>query len=283
MFRAEGPSSGSRFLRALLAAALVAIALAAAGALVWPGWRARLTGGAPAPAAPPPAPAAPAPATAPAGPGPTGAAPSGKAYSDPAILAPKAAPAEAHASATPRPAPAPAKAGAANASAPRARPRAPRAVEADLPEAPLEDLAAVPRVREPPRLAAADRQLLYLISQKRGEAAPAEPVERTDLDGASTLDPAAVERVMDESQGAFSACVSRSMKAGEPGEEVRRATLRLTVDRAGSVAAAAISEREVGRTVLGRCLVSAARRLAFPAFEGGRVEVAVPLVLQAPR
>ena len=86
---------------------------------------------------------------------------------------------------------------------------------------------------------------------------------------------------MEESHGAFSACVSRSMKAGEPGGGVRKATLRLKVDGGGGVAAAGIAEPKVGESQLGKCLLAAARRLSFPAFQGGPVEVAVPLVLEA--
>jgi hypothetical protein len=136
------------------------------------------------------------------------------------------------------------------------------------------------RRKQAPRLNRKDRKLLDLLARKRDEAAPPEPVEKLDLDTARSLDPAAVERVVEESQGAFSGCVTRAAKVtGLPNS--RRATLLLTVAGSGEVSSAWVAEADISRTGLGRCLEGAARRLVFPAFEGEPVDVSVPLTLEA--
>ena len=86
-----------------------------------------------------------------------------------------------------------------------------------------------------------------------------------------------VERVVDESRGAFSACVSR---AGTPGTE-ERLTLLLTVRPDGSVDTARPPRAERATTRLGRCVARAGRRLVFPAFQGQPIDVSVPLALSA--
>jgi hypothetical protein len=137
-----------------------------------------------------------------------------------------------------------------------------------------------PRQKEHYKLDRKDRKLLDLLARKRDQAAPPEPVEKLDLDTGRSLDPAAVERVLEESQGAFSGCLSRAAKgAGTP--DARRATLLLTVAHSGEVSTAWVAEADVSRTGLGRCLVGAARRLVFPAFEGEPVDVSIPLMLEA--
>ena len=135
------------------------------------------------------------------------------------------------------------------------------------------------RRAERQRLDRNDRRLLDLLARKQDGPAPPEPVERLDLD-AGSLAPAAVERVMADNQGAFSGCVTREAKRGA-GQRARRATLFLTVGGNGEVATAWVAEPDVSRTGLGKCISTAARRLIFPAFEGGAVDVSVPLVLEA--
>ena len=125
-----------------------------------------------------------------------------------------------------------------------------------------------------------DRRLLDLMGRKDDGTAP-EPVEALDLDTSRSLSPAAVERVVGEALGAFSGCLTRALTTRQPGSDARRATLLLTVDPRGRVSKAWVAEAEVDGTPLGACLASAARRLAFPAFRGGPVEVAVPLALEA--
>ena len=135
--------------------------------------------------------------------------------------------------------------------------------------------------RSAPRAAGGDdRRLLDLMGRKEDGAA-ADPVEALDLDTSRSLSPAAVERVVGEGLGAFSGCLTRALTARQPGSDARRATLLLTVDPRGRVSKAWVAEAEVDDTPLGACLASAARRLAFPAFRGGPVEVAVPLALEA--
>jgi hypothetical protein len=129
-------------------------------------------------------------------------------------------------------------------------------------------------------LSSKDRKLLDLLARKSDGAAPPEPVEKLDLDSGSSLDPAAVERVVQESQGAFSGCINRTAREGVDAAS-RRTTLLLTVTPAGAVSAAWLAEAEATRTPLGRCIVTAARRLVFPSFEGEPVDVSVPLLLEA--
>ena len=116
---------------------------------------------------------------------------------------------------------------------------------------------------------------------RKADGTTADPVEAIDLDTSGSLSQAAVERVVGEGLGAFSGCLTRALTARQPGSDAHRATLLLTVDRRGRVSRAWVAEAEVDDTPLGRCLVAAARRLAFPAFRGGPVEVAVPLALEA--
>jgi hypothetical protein len=125
-----------------------------------------------------------------------------------------------------------------------------------------------------------DRKLLDLLARKADEAPPPEPVEKLDLDTGRSLDPAAVVRVVADGQGAFSGCITRSARPGQV-PEARRATLLLTVTASGAVSSAWLAEAEVQKTLLGKCLVTAARRLVFPAFEGEPVDVSVPLLLEA--
>jgi predicted Zn finger-like uncharacterized protein len=251
--RAGQPGPG--LARAVVAAVLLGlVAAAVVGFFVWPGWRSTPPAAPPKTAvAPPPPPASPAPSPTTAAalvtPPPVAAAP------EPASVPPVVEPA-------PAPPPAP---------APRVGPGAhfePGTVT-----------VGKIRRKEAPKLNRKDRKLLDLLARKHDQAAP-EPVEKLDLDTARSLDPAAVERVIGESQGAFSGCVTRAAKvAGLPSS--RRATLLLTVAGTGDVSSAWLAEAEVSRTGLGRCLVGAARRLVFPAFEGDPVDVSVPLTLEA--
>ena len=55
----------------------------------------------------------------------------------------------------------------------------------------------------------------------------------------------------------------------------------VTVQPSGAVSRAYLAEEEVDRTDLGACLTDTARRMAFPAFEGDAVDVAMPLSLSA--
>lgn len=248
----ERAERGPGLVRALVAAGILGITAAGASALFWPTLRR-----ASAPERPPVVAAKPAPAPAPA----------------PAVEpAPPPAPAEPEPVAAPtseervaEPVAEPAKAAEPSRAVSRARFE--------------RGTVTVGRVRkkDAPALSRKDRKLLDLLNRKKDSAAPPEPVEALDLDTARSLDPAAVERVVAESQGAFSGCISRSAR---PGQE-EHATLLLTVEATGAVSSAWIAEADVSTSGLGRCLSTAGRRLVFPAFEGPPVDVSVPLLLEA--
>jgi predicted Zn finger-like uncharacterized protein len=242
---ARSGHAGPGIARAVLAAVLLGlVAAAVVGFFVWPGWRA--TPPPPKVAVAPAPPPAPAPDAQPVSPAPPPVAAAPEPASAPALV---------------EPAPAP-------TVGPGAR------------FEPGTVTIGKVRRKEAPKLNRKDRKLLDLLARKHDQAAPPGPVEKLELDTARSLEPAAVERVIEESQGAFSGCVTRSAKAtGLPNS--RRATLLLTVARTGEVSTAWVAEAEVSRTGLGRCLVGAARRLVFPAFEGGPVDVSVPLTLEA--
>ncbi len=256
--QARAARKGPGVLRVALAAVILGLAAAAILLLVWPAWRAQraprptaaanVPSGTPVPSPPPEqgAPAAPEPAAA----------------ADAAPPVPASAPAPEVAPPPPPPAPA-----------------EPRASSRARFEPGTVTVGKVTR-KKGARLNRKDRRLLDLLARKQDGAAPPEPVEKLDLDTGRSLDPAAVERVMAESQGAFSGCVTRAAK-GQAAAEARRATLLLTVAGSGEVASAWVAESDISRTGLGRCLATAARRLVFPAFEGGPVDVSVPLVLEA--
>ncbi|MFO0584175.1 MAG: AgmX/PglI C-terminal domain-containing protein [Anaeromyxobacter sp.] len=259
--------------RIAIAALLV---LAAAAVAAWQlGWLFPKPAPRPAPrAAPPTAPAAAAPAPAPVAPppapSPSPAAPAGGAAvpsAAPALAAPPAAPAARPAPSAGEPAPAP-------GTAPAAGPAKPKRTAAP----------AGDRAQPNLRIARNDRRLLDLL-EKKGDAAPAAPVERSTLDtGLAELDQPAVERALRDNRPAFAACVSRALKA-DPTLRVddRKATLFLTVRPNGTVQRAWVGEADLEGTPLGRCLSSAARRVVFPAFQGGALDVSAPLVLGAIR
>jgi hypothetical protein len=177
------------------------------------------------------------------------------------------------ASATLEPAPEPAEAPPAAAEPPAtATPRQNRRAEFE-PEA-----IAIRRVQPKKHLIdRQDRKMLDLLERKQDGTAP-RPVEPLAVGAAEGLDHGTVARTVDAQQGAFSACVSRSLKGGAPAPG--RATLLVSVDPGGTVDAAWIAEAEVDRTPLGRCLTTAARRMVFPSFDGDPMEVSVPMVLE---
>jgi hypothetical protein len=102
------------------------------------------------------------------------------------------------------------------------------------------------------------------------------------LDSAAAgLDGDAVARTVAASRKAFDACVSRALRLDPRLRLARRATLVLTVQPGGAVSGAFIAEEALDRSDLGACLCAAARRMAFPAFAGEPVDVAMPLSLSA--
>jgi hypothetical protein len=131
-------------------------------------------------------------------------------------------------------------------------------------------------------IAKKDKKLLDLLDKKQ-DAAPARgsAVEKTELDtGRTALDEAAVRQTMASSSSAYSACITRAVK-DSPNLKVdgRRATLMLTIKPSGIVQSAWIAEADLDKSMLGKCLVSTARRMVFPAFLGEPIDVSVPLAL----
>jgi hypothetical protein len=131
-------------------------------------------------------------------------------------------------------------------------------------------------------IAKKDRKLLDLLD-KKADSAPTRTgaVERAELDsGGAALDAAAVRQTMATSASAYSACVTRAVK-DSPNLRVdgKRATLMLTIRPSGVVQSAWIAEADLDKSPLGKCLVSTARRMIFPAFSGDPIDVSVPLAL----
>jgi hypothetical protein len=254
------PAHGPGPARVALAAVLV---LAAGLAAAWQlGWLPGETP--PAPSPPPPLAAA---APPPAEPAPTAASPDPAAGSQP-----------------------PAEAGPVDVAPPddAAPTGAPPAAEAPAPApGPARRPARISdsdRSRRNLRIGRKDRRLLDLL-EKKGDASPVTSVEPSTLDtGLATLDVPAVERTIADNRPAFAACVTRALKA-DPTLRIdeQKATLLLTLRPSGTVSRAWIAEADLEAQPLGRCLVAAARRMVFPAFQGDALDVAAPLVLGAIR
>jgi predicted Zn finger-like uncharacterized protein len=128
-------------------------------------------------------------------------------------------------------------------------------------------------------IAKKDKRLLDLLDKKQDAAVA--PVARAELDtGRGSLDEGAVRQVMASNAASFSSCVTRAVKA-DPHLRVdgRRVTLNLTVKPSGVVSSAWLAEADVDKSPLGKCLLSTARRMVFPAFSGEPVDVSRPLTL----
>lgn len=270
---AAAPPAGRRSMIPKLAVAGAVLVVLAAGATALMTW-------APWSSAPPPKIAV-------AAPPPAAAAPSNAASEKPAAPPPAApAPVDPPAAATPVPAAAPRLASTTEPATPKPAVHTVTSTPGSRvgPGAHFEPgtvTVAKARRKEQVKLAGKDRRLLDLLARKQDEVVPPERIEKLALDTALSLDAAAVERVMAESQGAFSGCVTRAAKSGAIASSARRATLLLTVAGSGQVTRAWVAEAELSRTSLGKCLATAGRRLAFPSFEGDPVDVSVPLTLEA--
>jgi hypothetical protein len=149
-------------------------------------------------------------------------------------------------------------------------------------EAPAPGPAPVSRAKRP-RLTLSDKHLLDLLARKEDVTPVAMPHddEEQAASASSALDPDAAEKVIAQNRRAFDACISKALRLNPERKLARRATMVVTVQPDGRVSEAAIVEGEVARTDLGACLAEAARRMAFPAFDGEPVDVAIPLSLSA--
>jgi hypothetical protein len=126
-----------------------------------------------------------------------------------------------------------------------------------------------------------DRKLLDLLAKKDDVTVIPAEVDEAVESAKGSLDPDAVGRTVAKNRKAFDACISRALRLNPNLNVARRATLVVTVQPSGSVTGAFIAEEEVDRTDLGACLSAAAKRMAFPAFEGEPIDVSMPLSLSA--
>jgi len=207
--------------------------------------------------------------------------------------APPPAPPVAVAPAPPAPSPEPPATESAAATASAAKPAEPSPSPADPRPAttrsradfqPVGDPAAGRDQRKVLKIAKKDQRLLDLLEKKQ-DAAPAAPVEKSKLDTArAVLDRGVVEQTIADNQSAFAACVTKAIKVN-PRLKVddQKATLMLTVQPNGTVSSSWIAEAELEKSSLGRCLVAASRRVVFPAFQGDAIDVSAPLALSAVR
>jgi predicted Zn finger-like uncharacterized protein len=133
------------------------------------------------------------------------------------------------------------------------------------------------------RLTVSDRNLLDLLARKQDAMPVGMPEEEEEhaASATSALDPDAAEKVIAQNRRAFDACISKTLRLNPTAKLARRATMVVTVQPDGRVSETAIAEEEVARTELGACLADTARRMAFPAFDGEPVDVAIPLSLSA--
>jgi predicted Zn finger-like uncharacterized protein len=130
------------------------------------------------------------------------------------------------------------------------------------------------------RIGSKDKKLLDLMA-KKADTAPTAPVEKLDLDTAApALDEAQVARTVAENRKAFDACISRSLRHGSSLQLAgRKVIATFTIRPDGSVIDPALDDAQIDSNDLGACLKAVCRRLAFPAFGGAPIEVAVPLAL----
>lgn len=118
------------------------------------------------------------------------------------------------------------------------------------------------------------------VAAAAARAHPAEPVTRAPAKSADPRLPTAegVAAAVAADRPAFDACVQESLR-DEPGLAVAglQIDLVMTVNPSGIVTSSEIDDAALQETALGRCLRSAVRGLAFPAFEGEPLQVRIPL------
>lgn len=99
-------------------------------------------------------------------------------------------------------------------------------------------------------------------------------------DGAPSLAPEVISKVVGDNQKAFSACVQNELRRN-PAFKGEKIILTLTIGSSGMVTHAAIDKPEVDKAVVGNCIKMSARRFVFPSFEGDAFSVEFPLLLSA--
>jgi hypothetical protein len=90
----------------------------------------------------------------------------------------------------------------------------------------------------------------------------------------------ALAKVVAQSGPAFQSCIEQQLRR-TPNFRGGKVNLVATVGASGTVKQARLDRKEIDVSDLGSCLKSRARRMVFPSFEGGDVEVEIPLVLTA--
>jgi predicted Zn finger-like uncharacterized protein len=88
----------------------------------------------------------------------------------------------------------------------------------------------------------------------------------------------AIVRVVQKAQPSFENCIELAMRKGSRFRE-GKVVLTATVGASGTVKKTAFDRRDVENSELGRCLKTRARKLVFPRFSGGDVDVEIPLIL----
>lgn len=89
---------------------------------------------------------------------------------------------------------------------------------------------------------------------------------------------AVVAKVVGQYQPAFQSCIEQQLRRN-PNFRGGKIKITATVGGSGVVKHAEIDRREIDQSDLGGCLKTRARRMAFPSFSGGDVDVEIPLVL----
>jgi DNA-directed RNA polymerase subunit RPC12/RpoP len=107
--------------------------------------------------------------------------------------------------------------------------------------------------------------------------APARPVEKSSLAGGRP-DSSQVAQIVAANRQAFDACLSEA-SSRNPGlqQSGKRATLVVTVISSGDVTGSRLDDPQLAEPQLTACLRRAAKRMAFPSFEGEPLLVSVPL------
>ena len=96
---------------------------------------------------------------------------------------------------------------------------------------------------------------------------------------AGGLDDTVAAKVVAQSQPAFQGCIEQGLRR-DPGMRVGKVSVNVTVSKSGVVKSATIDPKKHESTNWGECLISRAKRMVFPPFEGDdEAEVQVPLVV----
>ena len=132
------------------------------------------------------------------------------------------------------------------------------------------------------KISTKDKSLLDLLSKKGDVAVTVHDDDAAALSTSrGSLGEQAIEGTLTRNSASFSACVSRAVAASPDQKlERKRVNLELTIRPSGRVEKAAVAEKDVAASPLGRCIAQAAKRMVFPGFDGEAIDIVVPLKLQ---